>query len=107
MAEYGKQFFNRCLMAIVSELAHAEEQHPDWPDDPIHAAALVSKKAEELLLVSLNSSRGIAERRKQILKEATQTGAMALRLLLNMDGQFKQSYDMRTAEWWVYDQILS
>jgi hypothetical protein len=84
MAGYRKQFFDQCLVAIVTELGTVEEQHPNWPDDPVHASTMVAEKAGELLNASLEFSCGSIQDSKRILREATQTGAMALRFLLSM-----------------------
>ena len=87
MAGYGKQFFDVCLAAIVGELERLEETHPDWPDDPARAATLVSEKADELLLTSANRDGVNARHREHILEGAVQTGALALRFLLAMNGE--------------------
>lgn len=98
MGEYGKQFFDQCLRAIVSELVRAEEKHPDWPDDLAHAAKIVSDQAVGLLSASAKFRNGIERDDKRILEEALQTGAMALRFLLNMDPAPR--YEMAAMDGW-------
>ena len=86
MTGYKKQFFERCLVAIVGELEHLEETHPDWPDDPARAATLVLEKASELLQTSVNRDGETSRHQEHILEGAVQTGALALRFLLAMNG---------------------
>lgn len=103
MGEYRKQFFDQCLRAIVSELVRAEEKHPDWPDDLAHAAKIVSDQAGGLLSVSADVCSGIERDDARILEEALQTGAMALRFLLNMDPAPR--YQMAAMDdWETYEQ---
>jgi NTP pyrophosphatase (non-canonical NTP hydrolase) len=101
------------LIDIMTELADAERKHPDWPADPIHAAAILAEESGELIQASIdfyNSPlpavvkddggesaqalwREIArseERRDHMRKEAAQTGAMAIRFLMHLD-----SYETR------------
>lgn len=80
----------RVQAALEDELRRAEAKHPDWPDDPIHRAAIVAKEAGELVQASIDAcyskrpiEREKARRRMRI--EAEQVGAMALRLLINLD----------------------
>ena len=97
MAEYGKQFFDQCLAAIAGELESLEEEHPDCSDDPVQAAALVAKKAGKLLAASINLDCENADDRNLILKEAIQTGAMALKFMLTMNSGLR--YEMEKVRW--------
>ena len=97
MAEYRKQYFDQCLAAIAGELESLEEEHPDWPDDPVQAAALVAKKAGKLLAASSDLDREDADDRNRILKEAIQTGAMALRFMLTTNHGLR--YEMEKVKW--------
>lgn len=83
MADYGRQFFDQCLVTIISELSRAEEKHPDWPDDLAHAARIVSDNARELLSVTTDIRWGGEKENNRILKKAAETGAITLRFLLN------------------------
>lgn len=73
-------------MAIQTELRYAIATYPDWPDDIVHAAAVVSEEAGELLQAANNihwqhkDGGSVAKLRK----EAIQTAAMAVRFLLNL-----------------------
>ena len=67
---------------IVAELERAERKFPGWPVDPVHAAAVVVEEAGELQQAALQftyEGGGF----DAMCKEAVQTGAMALRFLLN------------------------
>ncbi len=84
MAHYGKHCFDHCLVAVVSELVRNEEIHPDWPDDAACAARIVLKKAQGLVKAAANGSRGSMDDSSEIMEQAVQAGAMALRFLLNI-----------------------
>jgi len=68
---------------VVAELKSAEEKHPGWPVDPIHAAAIVAEEAGELIQASIDYvyDNGTEE---QLVLEATQTAAMGIRFLLHI-----------------------
>ena len=74
-------------MAIQTELRFAISTYPDWPDDIVHAAAIVAEEAGELLQVANNvrwqhkDGGSVAKLRK----EAIQTAAMAVRFLMNLE----------------------
>jgi len=74
------------LDAIFLELSRAENLHPFWPTDKVHAAAIVTEEAGELLQAA-NSYEETADKDylNNMRKEAVQVGAMALRFLLNME----------------------
>jgi hypothetical protein len=67
---------------IKAEYERAEEKFPIWPDDPIHAAAIVGEESGELLQAALQCEYedGDAE---SMVKEAIHTAAMAVRFLMN------------------------
>ena len=67
---------------IVAELERAERKFPGFPTDPVHAAAILQEEAGELVQAALQftyEGGGF----DAMFKEAVQTGAMALRFLLN------------------------
>lgn len=73
------------LFEIVKEYEVAVVKHPNWPQDLIHCASIVGEEAGELLQASLQhiyeeGSFGAIE------KEVIQTGAVSLRLLINLKG---------------------
>lgn len=69
------------MQPILDELARAEQKFPKWPTDPVHAAAVVAEEAGELVQAALQHTY---ERDcwSEMVKEAVQTGAMALRFLI-------------------------
>jgi len=69
---------------ILAEVKRAENLHPRWPEDIIHAAAIVSEESGELIQAALNHVY-FGDDREKIRKEAIQTAATCIRLLKNMD----------------------
>lgn len=71
--------------AIVSEMARAQEKFPEWPTDPVHAAAILGEEFGELqqaiLEVMYEPSKST---RDHVRTEAIQTAAMTLRFLLSL-----------------------
>ena len=68
------------LESVITELDMAKAKWPDWPVDPVHAAAVVSEEAGELVQAANDFcySGGDLDRMKA---EAIQTVAMGLRFL--------------------------
>lgn len=69
---------------IMQELDEATAKHPRWPTDPIHAVAIMAEESGEAVRASLNlvyESGNMAELRREVI----QTGAMAFRVLMNLD----------------------
>ena len=68
---------------IHREVEKAERKFPWWPDDPIHAAAIVVEEAGELQQAALQFcyEDGTLEKME---KEALHTAAMAHRFLQNL-----------------------
>ena len=68
---------------IFDELNRAKAKWPDWPTDPIHAAAVVSEEAGELTRAA---NRFVYEDKpmEEMAEEAVQVGAMAVRFLENL-----------------------
>lgn len=69
--------------AIHNELLAAEAKHPNWPDDVIHATAVMNEEAGEAIKAALNHvyhGQSI-----ELLKiEVIQTAAMCYRILKNI-----------------------
>ncbi len=68
------------IQKVLAELHHAEFLHPNWPDDTIHAAAIVAEESGELVRAALQHTyeEGSAA---ALESEAIQTAAMAIRFL--------------------------
>jgi len=87
-----EQFALNALTRIVQEWKRASLLHPAWPDDVIHAAAILCEEAGETLQGALDityKAKTQDEREEgwaHIVDEAIQAGAMALRILIGMGG---------------------
>jgi hypothetical protein len=68
---------------VFAELRKAEEKHPGWPDDQIHAVAILAEEAGEAMKAAIDHhyAGGSIE---HLRLELAQTGAMALRALLHL-----------------------
>lgn len=69
---------------VLESLIKAKTKFPEWPIDPVHAAAIVVEEAGELQQAALQycyEDGGI----EQIKKEALHTAAMAFRILQNIE----------------------
>jgi hypothetical protein len=69
------------LHEIGAELDRARQLHPEWPDDQIHAAALVSRESGELIRAAVNVRYGRGTK-AEMRKEAIHTAATAIRFLI-------------------------
>lgn len=74
---------------IEAELERAERLHPQWPEDRVYQAAIVAEEAGEALQAALNMRREdyhheIVGGVMALQDELVQTGAMALRALINL-----------------------
>jgi len=72
---------------ILRELTSAMAKHPDWPSDPIHAAAVLGEEAGETIQAALDMVYDDAPEAR-LIAEAAQTGAVAIRILMNA-GNYK------------------
>ena len=94
------------LTEIFAELQRAKQKHPIFPDDPIHAAAILGEESGELTQAALDFvyHNGTIERMKE---EAVQCGAMAIRFLENLARyeKFKEAKDIETTAvtWITFD----
>jgi len=102
MAVYSKMLFDKCLMAIVTELEHIERDYPDWPENEVDAAQIISDKAAKLLSASSARRRKKQRDNNPVLNEAIQTGAMVLRFLLGMDN--RNTYAIQVIEDRYYEE---
>jgi hypothetical protein len=74
---------NEIIEQVLYELKRAENKFPFWPDDIIHAAAIVNEESGELIRAALQVT--YENGNQQDLKtEAIQTAAMCLRFLKNL-----------------------
>jgi hypothetical protein len=80
----GRESVEQWCGALRAELALAEEKHPDWPSDVIHAAAILQEEAGELIQAALDYYYADGSK-WALITEAQQCGAMALRFLLSIE----------------------
>lgn len=82
------------IQDILAELARAEHIHPIWPGvgyrgDHVRATAKLGEEYGELVQAVNNYDEGKGTL-GHIRREAVQTGAMAIRFLLNLDAVERQ-----------------
>lgn len=75
---------HKAVEELFAALRHAEEKWPGWGKDPVHAVAVLAEEAGELVKAA-NEFYWENGSRDQMIKEAAQVGAMALRFLIGMD----------------------
>jgi hypothetical protein len=77
------QLRREAVVMILEELDRAEAKFPDWPDDVIHASAVINEEAGELTQACLQYHYD-GKPRSNMIKEASQVGAMAIRFLIEI-----------------------
>lgn len=71
---------------VLDELVRAEKIHPNYPSDPVHAAAIISEEAGEIVKAVNNIIDGKKTGRDSDYKtEAIHCAAMCIRFLKNID----------------------
>lgn len=79
---------DQALAAIRAELDRATQTFPRWPDDPMHALAVLGEEYGELTRAILQRSYEPEHPEatlEHIRHEATQTAASAIRLLMSVE----------------------
>ncbi len=71
------------IRKLFLEYDRACEIHPEWQDDMIHQAAIVSEEAGELVK-AVNNHIWHKGGLHMVEEEAIHTGAMAIRFLINL-----------------------
>jgi hypothetical protein len=71
-------------LAILAEVDRASLLYPDWPVDPVHAAAVLAEESGETVQAALDYCYSDGEL-SRIQEEAIQAGAMAMRILMGLD----------------------
>jgi len=82
---------------VRHELDRAMHAFPEWPTDPIHAATIVAEECGELQKAVLQLTyEPHKTSRLEVMEEARQTAAMAIRFLEGMgDYSFRESEMVR------------
>jgi len=74
---------DKVIEMIFKELRRAEEKHPGWPSDIVHASAILAEEVGEVVKDALDVHyQGISSDNLKI--EVAQVGAMAIRMLMNL-----------------------
>jgi|GEM_PF-2550289 len=78
------------IFCIVQEMQSAIKQHPEWPTDIVHQAAIIGEEAGELLRATINHTY---EKKcwSEIHIEAIQTAGTCVRLLTNITETMNQN----------------
>jgi hypothetical protein len=69
---------------IMQELYEAEKKHPIWPKDIIHQIAILVEESGEAMREALNIIYQDDGSYDKLKAELVQTGAMAIRCLINL-----------------------
>lgn len=76
----------KVVAEVMQELDDAIRKWPTWPTDPLHAQAILNEEVGELQQRVLQCCYEPDKSTKEdVLKEAKQTAAMALRFLVSLD----------------------
>lgn len=70
----------KLIQLIETELAKARDKHPDWPNDQIHAAAIVAEESGELIRAAVQFEREDGDM-EAICKECVHTIVTAIRCI--------------------------
>ena len=73
----------KAIEIILSELKRAEEKHPGWPDDIVHAVAIMIEEAGEAMQAAIDCHYKGGD--IELLRiELAQVGAMAIRTIMHL-----------------------
>ena len=92
--EHGKNSLLEFQGEIFSEIIKAEKKFPWWPEDIIHAVAILQEECGELVKACLQSyyQHGDIE---EVKKELVQTGAMVFRFAIGLERGYKIPEDKK------------
>ena len=91
---------------FVQELRRAEKKHPKWTNDAVHGAGILAEESGEAMQAAVDfNASGNRQHLRQLEEETIQTGAMCLRLLLNMHN-FRKPIDFTAMEEILADMAL-
>lgn len=77
------ELLDLCLSKVLSELKKAEDKHPGWPNDPIHAVGIITEEVGEAMQAAIDCTYSDGDI-EELETELAQTGAMAIRALFNL-----------------------
>ena len=81
---------NKVIDLIICELKKAEEKHPGWPTDRIHAVSIIAEEVDEAMQEAIDITYFQNGSEERLIKELAQTGAMAIRALKSIELQRKE-----------------
>jgi len=87
--------YSRAFGKIIEAIFEAEEKHPGWPTDPIHATAIIAEESGELTKAAIDFYFKRNDNEDEMMKEAAQTAAVLLRFMAEK-GTYKQEKDQTT-----------
>lgn len=70
---------------VLNELYRAEHLHPVWPSDPVRQVAILVEEVGEAVQAANDVLHKGCDHEK-LRRELIQTGAMAIRCLINLEG---------------------
>lgn len=76
------------LELINGELDFANTKHPFWPEDSVHASAIINEEAGKLTQACIDHENGDSPYfpgKERMRKKAVSTAAMAIRFLQDFD----------------------
>jgi len=74
---------DQAIEMIITELRAAEKKHPGWPEDVIHAVAILTEESGEAMKEAIDIFY-TGKPTDGLKKELAQTVAMAIRALINL-----------------------
>lgn len=78
---------NILIEDIFNELKRAEEIHPSWPIDKIHAVAIIIEKVGAAMKEALDIElAGLIKKHERLDRELIQSAAMCIRALIHIRG---------------------
>lgn len=87
MPKKKSDFLTKCEDVAVEmmrrELERAKNKFPEYPKDVIHGAGILAEESGETVRAALDYHY-LDGSNSEIIKEAAQTGAMAIRLISNI-----------------------
>lgn len=77
---------------ILVELDRAEKKHPVWPADSLHQMAILQEKVGTAQMAANDAAFRLSypdriDHQQSLRRELVQVGAMAIRCLINLDGE--------------------
>lgn len=85
--DHGSEYIQKidsAMADIVTEYYRACRIHPVWPNDLIHQVAIMQEEAGESIREALRIEYKEGACMDDLKKELVQTGAMVLRVLMNL-----------------------